>query len=157
MQYEIVCLPELAQSLNWLKNERYSIYVTMYKTHDGLDNIHGLYVFENTHMSWDDDTLQHKNMIRLVASMIFDKVHTHDLNHLLFFRGFLNCLHSYMRMMEKKTDFGVLEIPCLSDNGVLLEKWREKYETRNETVSAYYLYNLIYPKSPIHSSNMFIL
>lgn len=155
MQYEIACLPELAQSLSWLKNERYSMYVTMY-FEEGFENIHGLYVFENTNMSWDDDTLQKKNMIRLVASMVFGgkKVHSHDMNHLLFFRGFLNCMHSYI---QKAADFGVLEIPCVSDNGILLEKWREKYETRNETMSAYYLYNMVYPMSPIPSSNIFIL
>ena len=153
MQYEIAFLPELEQSLSWLKNERYSMYVTMY-LEEGYENIHGLYVFENTNMSWDDDTLQKKNMIRVVASMVFGKVHSHDLNHLLFFRGFLNCLHSYMRT---GSDFGVLEIPCVSDNGILLEKWREKYETRNETMSAYYLYNMVYPTSPIISSNIFIL
>lgn len=155
-QYEIACLPEVTQSLSWLKNERYTIYVTMYRDLEKkVENIHGVYVFENTNVSWDDDTLKNKKMIRLAASMIFGKVHKHDLNHVLFFRGFLNGLNAYIQ--QSNFHFGVLEIPCLSDNRLILEKWREKYETRNETLSAYYLYNIVYPMSPIPPSNMFIL
>jgi hypothetical protein len=105
-------------------------------------------------MSWDDDTLAKNNIIRLVASMIFQSQPSHDPYHVLFFRGFMNCLQEFL-LLESSNKYGILEIPTVSDNAIILDKWKEKYELRNKTSSSYYLYNLVYPKSPI-ASNQFI-
>jgi hypothetical protein len=71
-----------------------------------------------------------------------------------FFHGFLNCLNLFLK---DRKEFGILEIPCISDNDLILSKWQTKYEMRNVTQSAYYLYNLIYPDSPIDGNKFIIL
>ena len=150
LQFEIALLPEFHFTLDWLNNERYTIYLTVYKV-ENVEHVHGVYVLENTYLSWESESLEKPYMVRLAASINFGKT-IHD--HALFFRGFLNCLNSFL--MDKK-EFGILEIPCISDNDLLLSKWQEKYEMRNVTQSAYYLYNIIYPKSPVQTNQFIIL
>ena len=152
-QYEVAVLPDMAYTLEWMNNERYNIYATVYRI-DKVEHVHGVYVLENTCVSWEDESLTKPHMVRLAASMNFGKVHNHDPRQVLFFRGFVNCLQEFL--LDKK-EFGILEIPCVSDNDILLAKWQEKYELRNVTESAYYLYNMVYPRSPILGSEFICL
>lgn len=146
--YEVSLLPEFHYTLDWLKNERYIIFATIYKE-ENVEHIHGVYVFEDAGISWENEQLEKPHMVRLAATVNFVKT-----SEFLFFRGFLHCLKTFL---GDKKEFGILEIPCISDNHIVLDKWREKYELRNSSPSAYYLYNLIYPPSPIHPSQFFIL
>jgi hypothetical protein len=150
-QYEICVLPEIPVTIEWLKNERYIIYISVYRE-EGVENIHGVYIFEDTCVSWEQD-LEKPRMLRLAASMVFG-VHMHDPHGLYYFRGFL---HSLKSLILDRKDFGILEIPNISDNDIILERWREKYTMRNETAFAYYFYNLVYPNMPIYPNNVIIL
>jgi hypothetical protein len=148
LQFEVSLMPEFEFTLEWLKNERYTIYVTVYKEQN-VEHVGGAYILENTYVSWDSENLQKPHMVRLAASVNFLTTKS-----LLFFRGFLNCLHLFL--LDRK-EFGILEIPCISDNDLILSKWQTKYEMRNVTESAYYLYNLIYPRSHLLGNQFFIL
>lgn len=150
-KYEVSLLPEFHFTLDWLKNERYSIFTTVYKK-ENIEHIHGVYVFENTCISWENERLEKPHMVRLAASVDFGENTDDEIT--LYFRGFLNCIKTYL--VDKK-EFGILEIPCISDNHIILERWQNKYELRNSCPSAYYLYNLIYPSSPLPPSQFFIL
>ena len=149
-KFEVSLLPEFHYTLEWLKNERYTIYSTIYKV-ENVEHIHGVYLFEDAGISWENEQLEKPHMVRLAASVNFGD---RDTSEFLFFRGFLHCLKTFL---GDKKEFGILEIPCLSDNHIVLDKWQEKYELRNSSPSAYYLYNLIYPPSPLHPSQFFIL
>lgn len=151
--FDICILPSLPITIEWLSNERYSIYATVYKT-ENQEHLHGIYVLEDTCITWEQEELSRKSMVRLAGSMVFGKFHVHDSQNLLFFRGFLNVLKNFI--LDKKT-FGILEIPNVSHNNTILDRWREKYELRNETDLAYYFYNMVYPQSPIKSSNFLCL
>jgi hypothetical protein len=151
-QFDIALLPDMAYTLDWLKNERYFIYSTVYRE-SNTEQIHGVYFFEKTNISWEEEDLEKPHMLRLTGSMIFGN-HGHDDYKILFFRGFLNCLND---VLKDQKDCGILEIPCISDNDILLAKWQAKYEMRNVTDCAYYLYNMVYPKSPILESKIIIL
>jgi hypothetical protein len=149
-QFDICVLPDFPVTLDWLTNERYIIYISVYKDKK-QERIHGLYIFEDTYVSYEQD-IPCPFMLRLAGSMVFNDVpRTHDL---YFFRGFLHSLHA-IKLDKKK--FGVLEIPNVSDNDMLLERWRERYELRNETVLGYYLYNMVYPNMPILPNRLFVL
>lgn len=150
-QFEITALPEMAYTIDWLKNERYSVYLTVYKTKH-LEHIHGVYVFEDSGVLWQTNEAKPR-MVRLAASMRFSGEHD-DPDALLFFRGFLHALRDYVT--DRKTT-GVLEIPCISHNGYLLSKWREKYALRNETLLAYYLYNMVHPSAPLSPEQILCL
>lgn len=161
-QFDICVLPPFEYTVEWLTNERYVIYATVYKIQK-VEHVHGVYVLENTHRSWLDDTISQPHIIKLVASMNFEPKsgqfhHDHDPLGILFFRGFVNCLQEFL-LMEKDSDHtkGILEIPMYSHNGFILDKWREKYELHMENTSAFYLYNLVYPSSPVQYEKIVIL
>jgi len=151
-QFEVCVLPNFPNTTDWLTNERYIIYISVYKD-KAQEKIHGLYIFEDTYVSYEQD-IPCPFMVRLAGSMVFGEGHTHDVNNLYFFRGFL---HSLKAIQFDKKKFGVLEIPNVSDNDILLERWQERYELRNETLIGYYLYNMVYPNMPIPSNRFLCL
>lgn len=148
-QFEVSIMPSFEYTVEWLTNEKYSIYATVYKI-EKVEHIHGVYFFEHTRKSWLDDTIAYTDVIRLTGSVLFTGIHPkHDLRGIVFFRGFVNCLQEYLLGEGKSSRKGVLEIPSYSYNLLLLDKWREKYELHAKTDSSFYLYNLVYPSSPI--------
>jgi hypothetical protein len=151
-QFEICAMPSFPITVEWLSNERYVVYLAVYKE-EKQEKIHGLYVFEDTHVSYETE-MEKPHMLRLAASMVFGSDHMHDVNHLYFFRGFV---HSLGALLLDQKKYGILEIPNISDNGFILERWREKYELRNETKIGYYLYNMVYPNMPIHPNRFLCL
>ena len=151
--FALCVLPDLATSLSWLSNGRYCIYATVY-TVEKREYLHGIYILEDTYVSWDDESVVRSRMVRLAASMVFGQFHRHDSQHLLFFRGFVHVLRDFI--MDKK-EFGILEIPNCSHNGWILERWREKYALHNETSLAYYGYNFVFPGTPMHPSSFLCL
>lgn len=74
----MAALPDMAYTLEWMNNERYHIYVTVYRI-DKVEHVHGVYVLENTCVSWEDESLTEPHKVCWVASMNFGKVHNHDL------------------------------------------------------------------------------
>ena len=154
-QFEIAVMTNMVSTLDWLTNERYSIFATVYKTPGAPESVHGVYIFEHTHISWEQPEMEvAPYMLRLAGSICFDDSPMNDPNKLYFFRGFL---HSLRQMLCDSKIFGVLEIPQMSHNDWILSKWRTKYEMKNETDMAYYLYNMVYPRSPIMANRMMIL
>lgn len=152
-QFEVCVLPTFPITIEWLTNERYLIYISVYRDKK-QERIHGLYIFEDTYVSYEQD-VPRPFMLRLAGSMVFgEQGHTHDIHHLYFFRGFLHALHAIQ--LDKKK-FGVLEIPNVSDNDHLLDRWRERYELRNETLLGYYLYNMVYPNMPLRPNRVLVL
>ena len=93
-------------------------------------------------------------MIRLAGSLIFRKTILHDVDNLYFFRGFLHCMKY---ILHDNKQFGVIEIPKISHNEYILERWSEKYELKNVSSLYYYLYNMVFPKSPLLQKNAMIL
>lgn len=153
--FDICIIPNMVATMEWLSNERYYVYATLYKDPEGTEHIHGVYIFEHTYTTWIQDELETTPyMLRLAGSMCFPNSPMNDPDHLFFFRGFL---HSLRQVLYDQKHFGILEIPRMSHNGWILEKWQEKYEMKNETNMAYYLYNMIYPRSPISPDLCMIL
>lgn len=73
----------------------------------------------------------------------------------LFTQGFIHCMREILKI--DKT-FQMLMIDNTSHNAMILLKWRENHNVVFETPSAYYLYNFVYPGSPLSSQNgLFLL
>ena len=154
-QFEICALPSMVATIDWLSNERYYVFATIYKEPHQTEHIHGVYIFEHTHISWIQEGFEKRPyMLRLVGSMCFGGSPMIDPQRIYFFRGFL---HSLKQVLYDHKHFGILEIPNISHNHWILDKWCEKYSLKNETNMAYYLYNMIYPRSPIKASNVMVL
>lgn len=145
--FQICVLPDILNALQWLSNERYKIYASYVKKINE-ENIYGVYLFEDTLTSWE--TQENGRVYRLAASFLFGEDQRSDL---LFFRGFLHSL----RLLQEEKKFGVLEIPNISMNSIILARWQEKYSCHNETETALYSYNLIVPRTPILSHSVIYL
>ena len=153
-------MPSFENTIEWLSNERYVIYATVYKE-NAVEHVHGVYFFEKTQKTWLNDSIAQPDVIRLAGCMKFvgNNLHLHDPNEILFFRGFLNCLQEFLLQngeKQAKTQ-GILEIPSIGHNKKLLPKWQEKYELNNTVPCAYYLYNLVYPSSPVQDDHFLFL
>jgi hypothetical protein len=67
-------------------------------------------------------------------------------NERFFYLGFLHALHDIVKMQK---DYRMLIFDEIGHNVYLYSHWRKKYTPIFVTPSAYYLFNLIYPCSPI--------
>jgi len=146
-RFEVTILPELHITIQWIAQEIYHIYILLYTDATKIQHVYGVYFFQNKHTIWDFEKKNH--VMQLQSSM-----KSPECSDLLFFRGFLHSIRSFI--LEHK-EMGILLIESFSDNTLLLNCWQEKYSLRNETDTAYYLYNLVYPQSPVQNNRFFLL
>lgn len=151
-QFEVVIMSEFFKTVDAIKEEQYHIYILLY-TETNVQHVHGVYIWKNAHITWDVNDNENNQTLQLVASMLFRPTLI-DNDSTFFFRGFL---HSMRDMMNNNSKFGILVIDNISDNGVLLEKWQEKYPMVNATDTAMYTYNLVYPQMPVKSDLFFMI
>lgn len=158
-QFEMAIVPEYYQTVDAIKNEQYHIYIILYTDETKVQHVHGVYIWKNAHITWDlnkneehNEKEKNEQTLQLVASMLWPM--EFEDNRLYFFRGFL---HSMRDMMQMNPKFGILVIENISHNGILLEKWQEKYPMMNVTDTAIYAYNLVYPQMPVRSEKAFCL
>ena len=118
-------------------------------------NITTIYDHEQEHESREDEQIEIEkqkdggNTIQCIASVRINPV----LSDVVFFRGFLHSLREVIILGKYKMIF----IENISHNGILLEKWREKYSTRISHPCAYYLYNYVIPSMTFSSEKTLIL
>jgi hypothetical protein len=71
-----------------------------------------------------------------------------------FYLGFLHSLKSVIKL---NTQFKILVFENLGHNMILFNNWRDKHTPIFENLAAYYLFNFIYPGSPISSERALIV
>lgn len=71
-----------------------------------------------------------------------------------FYLGFL---HSLKRVIKLNPQFKILVFENLGHNMILFNNWRDKHTPIFENLAAYYLFNFIYPGSPISSERALIV
>jgi hypothetical protein len=111
------------------------------------EHIYGFYFIKDAKMQYEDidgDTLQ------LVGSVInCDSVK-------LFYDGFLHSMHDIIKK-KKLSKYKMLLFEAVSDNTTLLSLWRERNTPVFTNKTAYYTFNLIYPRSPLLAEKCFVL
>lgn len=146
--FDICLMPSLNNTMECIQKETHYV-ILLVCTLNGIEIVKGLYIFKDMYTVWDqpDTELQHKRTIQCVSSVCYDMSET-----LYFFRGFL---HSIKELYYQKKGYGVLTIEHNSHNGLILQRWNEKYPMHMSTPTTYYLYNMIYPKSPVNPRQFF--
>jgi len=90
--------------------------------------------------------------LRSIATVqLFDQKGPHDR---LFYLGFL---HALQQIIKQKPGYKVLLIDDMADTVYMHSYWRAKHVPLFQHVSAYYLYNLIYPGSPVKPENCLMI
>ena len=146
--FDICLMPSLNNTLESIKQESHYVILLICSL-SGRETVKGLYIFKDMYTVWDqpDTKLQQKRTIQCVSSVCYDMSET-----LYFFRGFV---HSIKELYYQKKNYGVLTIEHNSHNELILQRWNEKYAMHMRIPTTYYLYNMVYPKSPILNSRFF--
>jgi hypothetical protein len=105
----------------------------------------GVYCFRDMHMQYEDFG---GSSISLVAS--FCNTESGE----VFFSGFIHALKELLTFNRK---YKVVSIDSIGSNCVILSYWTRFRNYIFSTPAAYYLYNFIYPNSPVDNKKCFFL
>ena len=72
----------------------------------------------------------------------------------LFYDGLLHSMH---HIIKKQRKYKMVLFEAIGDNATLLSLWRERNTPLFTNKSAYYTFNLIYPRSPLLAERCFVL
>lgn len=136
----VVC-PSMSAIIGLLKSNQLFVYVLKRG-----ENILAYYFLKNANMVYD---MIDGATIQLVGSILANQACSLE----TFYFGFL---HS-VQLLLKDQLFKMIIIDGISDNLYILDKWNRENTGINDVDTAYYMYNYIYPGSPIDSSKCLVL
>ena len=111
------------------------------------EHIYGMYFIKKTYTIYED--IPNGNTLQLVASI------NNSSQPDIFAKGFMHSMIDLLKTSVEKYD--VLIIDDCSHNKILLQEWNKPFSPMLENQCAYYLYNFVYPSTPLQSDNVFIL
>ena len=115
------------------------------------NSMYGIYFIKNARLRYEDVD---GNTLHCVASVMnYDSIAVKDEGR-LFYAGFQQSLQQIIR---ERPSFKMILFDEIGNNQVLTRLWREQYTPLYTSQAAYYLFNWIYPCSPIVSSRCFVL
>lgn len=106
--------------------------------------VYGLYFFKDTKTQYDDIE---GNTLQCVASVMNSE------NMELFYTGFLHSLE----LINKNNYYKMFIIENIGHNTSILSHWRTRYTPIFTNKTAYYLYNFVFPRSPIPPESCLVL
>ena len=106
--------------------------------------VYGIYLFKDTKTQYEDIE---GNTLQLVGSVM------NSTDEAIFFTGFLYSLN----MINKTNTYKMFIIESISHNLIIYRHWRTKYTPVFTNKNAYYLYNYVYPCSPLSPEKCLIL
>ncbi len=136
-RFECFLRTDVANLIGMIKSE--ILYVYCLKR---MDDILSVYIFRDTRMSYDDLG----GVLQLVGT-----IHN-SCSQPLFINGFLN---SIFEILQKIPVYKVLMVDEIGDNVVITNSIGGRIIQNHLT--AYYLYNMVVPYSPMRNMNCFIL
>lgn len=107
-----------------------------------LDTIYAVYIFRDTRSNYDD----FGSILQLVGSI------NNSNSQELFMNGFFRSMNE---IVKKNPVYQILMVDEISDNGIIMSL--DRLKSINEYWSAYYLYNMIVPYSPLKPDEFFML
>lgn len=144
--FDLCIFPEIQVLDLLIENERLFVYGLKEKS-----KILGFYFFKNPKMCYE--TTIDRNVLDCVGSVFLEQKSQH--NQSLFFAGLLHAIYDLQHVVSEK--FKIISFYQIMDNQELIERWGWKYNPTIVTQSAYYLYNVIFPKMPYDGNKSFIL
>jgi hypothetical protein len=138
--FDVFIFSDIGNLISLVKQE--NLYVFCLRSER---EILGLYFFKNTKTQFEaagGETLQ------FIASL--SNCQSND----TFYLGFL---HSLKQIMNIKREFKILVFENIGHNMIVFDYWRDKHTPFFENPSAYYLFNFIFPGSPISSKRTFLV
>jgi hypothetical protein len=138
--FDICILQDTSYYLSQIKAGLIYIYCLRRRSH-----IYGIYFFKNTYTEYEDIE---GNMLMFSTSI------KNITNNDMFYMGFINSMYHLLKRNKK---YKMLMIENIGHNASVLEYWNMYNKQIFNTNTAYYLYNFIYPSSPLISERTLIL
>lgn len=138
--FDFCVIPEIGSLISLINSELLYVYVLK-----SGDQIYGIYFIKDLKTQYEDiegDTLE------CIASV------SNSYNYNLFYLGFL---HSLQHIIKNKKNYKMLLFDEIGHNLYLLENWRKRHSPIFTNLTAYYLFNYIYPRTPLESCKCFVL
>lgn len=133
--------PELGSLTELIQSNVWYIYALLCNR-----DVYGLYFLKDTKIIYEDIGEKGEgNLIECFASL--SNMVANQASNAVFFSGFLNTLYQIHNLGHKR--FRVIAFHEIAHNDRLLERWMWKYSPMFETQSAYYLYNMVCPRTPM--------
>lgn len=139
-RFSVFLRTDISNLIGMIKSGLLYVYCLKY-----FDIIYGVYVFRDTRSNYDD----FGSILQLVVSI------NNCSSQELFINGFF---HSMNEIVKKMPVYQIIMIDEISDNSIILRTYEQIYKQKIvEYLSAYYLYNMIVPYSPLKTFDFFIL
>lgn len=143
-RFSVFLRTDISNLIGLIKSGILYVYCLKY-----FDTVYGVYIFRDTRSNYDD----FGSILQLVGSI--NNCSSQD----LFINGFF---HSMNEIVKKIPVYQIIMIDEISDNSIILRTCGQIYgriykNIINEYWSAYYLYNMIVPYSPLKTVDFFIL
>jgi hypothetical protein len=144
LAFDIIICNSIGSLSSLIKSGILHIYC-LYKGKDAF----GFYFFKDDRIQFDDyENRSDANVLRLLGSICNNN------SYELFYNGFL---HSLRKILQKK-EFYILMFENIGHNCFLYPFWKNKHTPIFSNKCAYYLYNFIFPCSPLSPEKcLFIL
>lgn len=138
--YDVLIFPDIGNIEQMIKQDLLYVYCLRNK-----DQIYGFYFFKDAKMYYEELEC---NTLHFVGSIM------NCLQPTVFFQGFL---HSIKNVLRTNDSFGMLLFENIGHNHVILPFWNTMYAPVFVNKTAYYLYNFVYPGSPLLANRVFVL
>ena len=138
--YDVMVFPEVGNIQNLIKQKLLYVYCLK-----GREHVYGFYFFRDAKMYYEE---LEGNTLHCIGSIM------NCLSVSIFYSGFL---YSMRDIIKKEKSFSMLLFEDLGHNEMLLNLWNTNNIPVFTNKTAYYLYNFIYPGSPIGKKRVFIL
>jgi hypothetical protein len=143
--FDIFVIPDIGSLSELIKENLFYIYC-LKKGEDIL----GYYFIKDVKTQYDDLTDENTtaHTLHCITSIINTK------NERLFYLGFL---HTLREIVKTYKIYKMIIFDEIGHNTVLVKHWRGKYSPIFTNKNAYYLYNFIFPRSPVLTEKVFII
>jgi len=138
--FDFCVIPDLGSLIALINAELLYVFVLKSGEH-----IYGMYFIKDLKTHYEDiegETLQ------TIASI------SNSNNNELFYLGFL---HSLQLIIKNKKSYKMILFDGIGHNLQLLENWQNKHTPIFTNKTAYYLFNYVFPRTPLSSDRCFVL
>lgn len=142
-QFDLCFIPDMGLFISLIKRRLLYVYCIQ-----RAGNIYGIYFIKNAKLRYEDVD---GNTLQLIGSIM--TYEGSDMGQ-LFYSGFL---HTLQQIIKKKPSFKMLLIDDIGHNQIINSFWKNKNEPIFKNNAAYYLFNMVFPCSPIESSRCLVL
>ena len=140
--FEFIAIPDIGNITSMIKTHSLHVFCLKQGKH-----VYGLYFIADSYTNYEN--IENGNTLRCVAS--FSNTESSE----LFALGFMYSIQIMMK--NKQTKYQILFMDeCSHNNGILLH-WNKRFSAFIENNCAYYLYNSVYPRSPLASNQCLFL